>query len=106
MADTEGPAGLDALDVDLQQRRTRALAMGGDDRVAQQHGKHKLTARERVDLLFDAGTFREFGLLAQQHTLTGGPTDPDRTPADGVVTGEGLIDRSEERRVGKGWRWR
>src|SRR5207253_3280637 len=58
----------------------------------QRHVKHGLPARERDDLVFDAGRFREFGLLAQQDTLTGGPSDRDRAPADGVITGEGLID--------------
>ncbi|MGH7686279.1 MAG: acyl-CoA carboxylase subunit beta [Candidatus Dormibacteria bacterium] len=66
--------------------------MGGADRIEQQHAKHKLTARERIDLLFDTGTFRELGLLAHQHSLTGDTDDPDRSPADGVVTGEGLVD--------------
>jgi acetyl-CoA carboxylase carboxyltransferase component len=66
--------------------------MGGEERIEQQHARHKLTARERIDLLFDDGTFREFGLLAQQHSLTGTADAPDRSPADGVVTGEGLID--------------
>ncbi|MBV9101598.1 MAG: acyl-CoA carboxylase subunit beta [Candidatus Dormibacteraeota bacterium] len=66
--------------------------MGGEDRIEHQHAKHKLTARERLDLLFDEGTFVEFGLLAHQHSMTGGQTEPDRTPADGVITGEGLVD--------------
>src|ERR1700716_306893 len=66
--------------------------MGGEERIAHQHGKHKLTARERLALLYDPGTFVEFGLLAHQHSMTGGATAPARTPADGVVTGEGLID--------------
>ncbi|MBV8526686.1 MAG: acyl-CoA carboxylase subunit beta [Candidatus Dormibacteraeota bacterium] len=66
--------------------------MGGADRIEQQHAKNKLTARERIDLLFDAATFRELGLLAHQHTMSGDAGDPDRSPADGVVTGEGLID--------------
>ena len=66
--------------------------MGGEERVAQQHARHKLTARERIDLLFDTGTFVEFGLLAHQHSMTGAVTEPERTPADGVVTGEGLVD--------------
>jgi methylmalonyl-CoA decarboxylase subunit alpha len=90
--DDEAAPTLDALTSELQRRRERALAMGGDERVAQQHAKHKLTVRERIDLLFDAGTFVESGLLAQQHSLTGAATEPERTPADGVVTGEGLID--------------
>src|SRR5579862_1683590 len=83
---------LDALTAALGERRARSLAMGGEERVAQQHARQKLTARERVDLLFDAGTFVEFGLLAHQHSMTGAVTDPERTPADGVVTGEGLVD--------------
>ncbi|MBV8300989.1 MAG: acyl-CoA carboxylase subunit beta [Candidatus Dormibacteraeota bacterium] len=66
--------------------------MGGEERVQQQHDKGKLTARERVTLLFDEGTFVESGLLAHQHALTGADSDPERTPADGVITGEGLID--------------
>ena len=87
MADATPPPDLDSLNADLQQRRERALAMGGEQRIEQQHGKLKLTARERLALLFDPGTFNEFGLLAHQHSLTGGPTEPERTPADGVVTG-------------------
>jgi acetyl-CoA carboxylase carboxyltransferase component len=85
-------AQLDTLAGELHSRREKALAMGGDQRIAQQHERGKLTARERLDLLFDSGTFREFGLLAHQHSMTGGPTEPDKTPADGVITGEGLID--------------
>ena len=65
--------------------------MGGAERIEQQHAKHKLTARERIALLFDHGTFREIGVLAQQHSL-GGADDPDRSPADGVITGEGIVD--------------
>ena len=65
--------------------------MGGEEAIAKQHGRNKLTARERLDLLFDGGTFLEFGLLAHQHSLHVAQTDPDRTPADGVVTGEGLV---------------
>ena len=84
---------LDALTAALGDRRARSLAMGGEERVAQQHARHKLTARERIDLLFDAGTFVEFGLLAHQHSMTGAVTEPERTPADGVVTGEGLRRR-------------
>jgi acetyl-CoA carboxylase carboxyltransferase component len=76
----------------LGKLRAHSLAMGGPERVERQHAKNKLTARERLDLLFDAGTFVEFGLLAHQHSMTGAPTEPDRTPADGVVTGEGLVE--------------
>ena len=77
---------------DLRSRRRRNLAMGGPDKVARQHERGKLTVRERIDLLFDPGSFVEFGLLAHQQPLRGNPTDPDNTPADGVVTGHGLIE--------------
>src|SRR5205807_6890416 len=76
----------------LQRRREKYLAMGGEEPIAKQHSRSKLTARERIERLFDPGSFLEFGLLAHQHSLHVAETHPDRTPADGVVTGEGLID--------------
>jgi acetyl-CoA carboxylase carboxyltransferase component len=91
LAEEHAP-GLEQLTAILSERRSRALAMGGEERIEQQHAKNKLTARERISLLVDEGSFVEFGLLAHQHSMTGGATEPDRTPADGVVTGEGLID--------------
>lgn len=87
-----GAEGLDGLAADLAARRTKARAMGGAEAIAKQHGRNKLTARERVDLLFDPGTFVEMGLLAHQHSMHVEQTDPDRTAADGVVTGEGLVE--------------
>src|SRR5919204_746050 len=77
---------------DLRSRRRRNLEMGGAEKVARQHERGKLTVRERIDLLFDPGSFVEFGLLAHQQPIRGGPTDPEGTPADGVVTGHGQID--------------
>jgi len=71
---------------DLKQRRKRNLAMGGEEKVARQHEKGKLTVRERIDLLFDPGTFVELGLLATDRTGS------DDAPADGVVTGHGDVD--------------
>jgi len=60
--------------------------MGGEEKVARQHEKGKLTVRERIDLLFDPGTFVELGLLATDRTGS------DDAPADGVVTGHGDVD--------------
>src|SRR5919199_3455948 len=78
---------------DLRSRRLRNLEMGGSDKIARQHERGKLTVRERIDLLFDPGSFVEFGLLAHQQALRGqAVSDPSETPADGVVTGHGLID--------------
>ena len=83
---------LDELTAELHERKERYLGMGGPEAIAKQHSRGKLTARERIERLFDPGTFLEFGLLAHQHSMHVADTQPDRTPADGVVTGEGLID--------------
>ncbi|HVM41012.1 MAG TPA: carboxyl transferase domain-containing protein, partial [Acidimicrobiia bacterium] len=74
---------------DLQERRARALAMGGPERVERQHSLGKLTVRERLDLLLDPGTWVEYGLLADHMD----PAFGDRhLAADGCVTGVGEID--------------
>ena len=75
----------------LAARRTRALAMGGDDAVAKQHAAGKLTARERVDLLFDPGSFSEIGIHATHAGIAPDLAGLD-TPADGMITGVGKID--------------
>ena len=76
---------------ELAARREQALAMGGADAVARQHAAGKLTVRERIDRLFDAGTFTEIGIHATHAGIA--PELADRTtPADGVVTGFGRID--------------
>ncbi|MHB8572015.1 MAG: acyl-CoA carboxylase subunit beta [Candidatus Dormibacteria bacterium] len=82
----------DVLVAGLRERRQKAEGMGGEEAVAKQHARGKLTVRERLDLLFDAGSFVEFGQLAHQQSLRGVEADPDRTPADGVVTGHGRVD--------------
>src|SRR5207253_6693004 len=76
----------------LQSRRKKNLGMGGPEKIAKQKSRGKLTVRERIDLLFDPGSFVEFGLLAQQQPVRGGEVDADGTPADGVVTGHGLVE--------------
>jgi acetyl-CoA carboxylase carboxyltransferase component len=76
---------------DLRERRERARAGGGEARVARQHEQGKLTARERIDALLDAGTFTELGLHAGIHHSVRGLEDRE-APADGVVTGCGRID--------------
>ncbi len=60
--------------------------MGGEEKIARQHEKGKLTVRERLDLLFDAGTFVELGLLAKDREGS------ENAPADGVVTGHGEVE--------------
>ena len=60
--------------------------MGGEEKIAKQHERGKLTVRERIDLLFDRGTFVELGLLAKDRDGS------DNAPADGVVTGHGDVE--------------
>ena len=61
--------------------------MGGPERLAKRRAAGVLNARERIDYLFDAGTFVESGLLA----TSAYPQDRDRSPADGKITGYGKI---------------
>ena len=77
---------------DLHARRKTNLAMGGTERIAKQHGRGKLTVRERIDLLFDQGTFVELGMLAEQQPVRGAEPSAQGAPADGVVTGHGMVD--------------
>ncbi|MCH9672923.1 MAG: hypothetical protein K0U93_15910 [Gammaproteobacteria bacterium] len=81
--DSEDPYHL----VRLAHAKERARAMGGPARIAQQHGKGRLTARERINHLLDCGTFRETGLLVRSDR----PEDRDSTAADGKITGYGEI---------------
>ena len=76
---------------DLAARREKARAGGGPEKVARQHEQDKLTARERIDLLVDEGTFTELGLLAGPHYSQAAMAGKD-APADGVVTGYGKVD--------------
>lgn len=83
--------GMRELIEELRRRRARLAELGGAEAVARQHEAGKLTARERLDLLFDAGSFLEIGAHATHHTLH--PSMAGReTPADGVITGFGTID--------------
>ncbi len=76
---------------ELRQRRHQALQMGGPDKVQRQHQQGKLTARERIELLMDPGTFQEYGLLATHQSHRAEMADKI-APADGVITGFGRID--------------
>ncbi|MFC1994817.1 acyl-CoA carboxylase subunit beta [Chloroflexota bacterium] len=66
-------------------------AGGGEKRIQQQHSSGKLTARERIDLLFDPGTFEELDLFVEHH-CTNFNMDKISIPADGVVTGFGKVN--------------
>jgi len=76
---------------DLERRRYEAVHAGSQQAVAKQHERGKLTARERVDLLLDEGSFTEFDELAR-HRAHGFGIEATRPYGDGVVTGYGTVN--------------
>jgi acetyl-CoA carboxylase carboxyltransferase component len=85
------PSILRPLVEDLAERRAKAKLGGGEERIAKQHEAGKLTARERLDLLIDPGTFTELGIHAGIHYSVRG-LEGREAAADGVVTGYGKVD--------------
>ncbi|MFB5191185.1 acyl-CoA carboxylase subunit beta [Alicyclobacillus fastidiosus] len=75
----------------LQDRRRKVELGGGDQRILAQHEKGKGTARERIDWLLDAGSFRELGTFAATRSKYPGLDEVD-APGEGVVTGYGTIE--------------
>ncbi|MFM8747010.1 MAG: acyl-CoA carboxylase subunit beta [Aestuariivirga sp.] len=75
----------------LEARRAQARAGGGGKRVAAQHAKGKLTARERIALLLDEGSFEEFDMFVE-HRCTDFGMEARKLPGDGVVTGWGTVN--------------
>jgi len=86
-APVEHPA-LDSALLELERRQALALAQGGPQRVAAQHGKGRLSARERVALLVEPGSFVELGQLAHSDR----PEVGEAAAADALITGVGCID--------------
>ena len=76
---------------DLERRRQAAVHAGSEQAVAKQHERGKLTARERIELLLDPGSFTEFDELAR-HRATDFGIAATRPYGDGVVTGYGTVD--------------
>src|SRR5512132_1889096 len=75
----------------LEDLERRAALGGGDDRLRRQHEAGKLTARERIDLLFDPGSFQEVDKLVTHRCRDFG-MDEQVVPGDGVVAGQGRIE--------------
>ena len=75
----------------LEDLERRAELGGGDARLKKQHEAGKLTARERIDLLFDPGSFQEIDKLVT-HTCRDFGMDEQVIPGDGVVAGQGRVD--------------
>src|SRR5262249_17451309 len=71
---------------ELERRRAEIAKLGGEEKVAKQHGRGKLTARERLARFFDGGAFFEIGIHGTQMN------SDDRPPADAVVCGYGQVD--------------
>jgi len=89
---TDAPASiLRPLVEDLHERRAKAMLGGGEERIARQHAADKLTARERLALLVDEGTWTELGIHAGIHFSVRG-LEGKEAPADGVITGYGKVD--------------
>ncbi|KAK5979197.1 Propionyl-CoA carboxylase subunit beta [Trichostrongylus colubriformis] len=75
----------------IEKTRAKALLGGGQKRIDTQHARGKLTARERIELLLDRGTFREYDMFAE-HTCTEFDMQKQKFPCDSVVTGRGRIN--------------
>src|SRR5471032_2599697 len=75
----------------LERKRAQARLGGGEKRIAAQHNKGKLTARERLKLLLDEGTFEEWDMFVEHRSHDFGMAD-NKIPGDGVVTGYGMIN--------------
>jgi propionyl-CoA carboxylase beta chain len=75
----------------LRAMKAEALLGGGEERIEAQHQKGKLTARERIDLLLDEGTFQEIDMLVTHRSKDFG-LEKQRILGDGVITGHGLIN--------------
>jgi len=85
------PDGTAARLEDLRARREAMTLGGGEEAIDRQHERGKLTARERLDLLLDEGSFVETDALAV-HRAAGFGVEDHRIPGDGVITGHGTID--------------
>ncbi|HRJ59926.1 MAG TPA: acyl-CoA carboxylase subunit beta [Azospirillaceae bacterium] len=75
----------------LEAKRQGARLGGGEKRIAAQHAKGKLTARERIELLLDEGSFEEMDMFVEHRCIDFGMED-QKVPGDGVVTGYGTVN--------------
>ncbi|WP_049999168.1 acyl-CoA carboxylase subunit beta [Halococcus sediminicola] len=87
----ESPTGEESPVEELRRRRAEVELGGGEDRIAAQHDRGKLTARERIDYLLDEGSFEEFDRFVE-HQSTNFDMDEKKYAGDGVVTGYGDVD--------------
>ncbi len=90
MPEPTAPAATDPV-ADLHRRRAEAHLGGGEARIERQHERGKLTARERIDLLLDDGSFQELGTFVR-HSVSDFGLEKNRPYGDGVVTGFGTVE--------------
>src|SRR5258708_35586991 len=83
----------DILDT-LEERRAGAKLGGGEKRIEAQHARGKLTARERIEILLDKGSFEEFDMFVEHRSVEFG-MEKTKVPGDGVVTGWGTVNGRE-----------
>jgi len=76
---------------ELERRRELARLGGGEKRIAAQHAKGRLTARERLSVLLDAGSFEEYDMFVEHNCADFG-METQKIPGDGVVTGSGTVN--------------
>ncbi len=76
---------------EFKELENKIQQMGGEKAVAKQHEQGKLTARERLDIFFDSGTFRELDMFVRHRCVNFG-MEKVEVPSDGVVTGHGLVN--------------
>jgi len=76
---------------ELRRRRQEVLKGGGQERIDKLHAEGRLTARERIELLLDPGSFQETGVFVEHRTVDFGMADR-KIPGDGVVSGYGTVD--------------
>ncbi len=86
----------------LRDLRSAAMQGGGERRIEEQHRKGKLTARERLALLLDEGSFEELDMFVEHRSSDFG-LDRQRIPGDGVVSGTGRIDGRDGLRLQPGF---
>ena len=77
--------------LELEKKRETARAGGGEKRINAQHEKGKLTARERLEVLLDPGSFEEYDMFVE-HRCENFGMEKNRNPGDGVITGQGTIN--------------
>ena len=75
----------------LEEMRDKARLGGGERRIKAQHAKGKLTARERIEILYDEGSFEEWDMFVE-HRCNDFGMEKEKIPGDGVVTGFGTIN--------------